>query len=179
MGGSEEMLYKELEDCEQCPFFNELCNGGWTSSPSGNPVEPPCTCWDGNDDLGELYNNAIDTIRRYEEAEDRRWEREQEDKKKKEERNRKARESRWAVREEQREINSLRKRIKNNNNIISRIHNIINATNFANQAFGHKERIGIKRNLIEVENEKLQARIDELILIKKEKLKQLRMNNKI
>ncbi len=174
------MLYKDLEDCDQCPFFNDLCKGGWTSSPSGTPIEPPCTCWDDSDDLDDLYNNAVDRIRRCEEAEDRKWEREQANKKKKEERNKKARQSRWAVRVEQWEINSLRKRIKNNNKLLSMARSYASATNFANEVFGYEERIEIKnKNPLEIENEQLQARIDELSLIKKEKLKQLKAENKI
>jgi hypothetical protein len=176
------MLVKELfalEDCDQCPFYNELCSGGWTYSYGGTPIEPRCTMWNDNDDVDELYRIAVDGLRRYEEAEERRWQKEEENKKKKEERNKKARDSRWAVRTEQREITSLRKRIRNNNKIMSFARSFAHATNFANEAFGYTERVEVKNNPLEAENEKLQARIDELILIKKKKLKQLRKENKI
>ena len=42
----------DITECEECPLFGNDCTGGWTSSPSGTPIEPPCCSW--NDDT-EVY----------------------------------------------------------------------------------------------------------------------------
>jgi hypothetical protein len=173
------MLYKNMEDCNQCPLLNEFCKGGMTCSPGGMPIEPPCTCWNDDDDLDKIYSDMCDSQRRYEEAEDRRWKREEEARKKKEEKAKKARQTRWAVRTEQREIVSLRRKIRSNERLLSLAQGMAMATNFANEMFGYEERLVIaKKNPIESENEKLQTRINELIEIKKEKLKQHRNSQK-
>lgn len=173
------MKYKDLEDCDECPFYKDLCKGGWTSSPSGTPIEPPCTCWEDDDDLDALYDEAIESMRRHELAEEKRWLKEQEEKKKKEEKAKKVQQTRWAVRAEQREIVQLRRKIRNNKKLLSLAQGFAAATNFANEMFGYEERLEIKKkNPLERENEKLQARIDELIKTKKEKLKQIRIQRK-
>lgn len=168
------MLYKELDNCDECPLYNELCSGGWTSGYGGTPIEPPCTCWNDEDDLDEIYNNMIEGQRKHEDYLDKKYKEEERIKQKKIERAKKAEESKWAVWPEQREINSLRKIIKNNNKILSFARNYASAVNFTNEAFGYKERIIEKdKNPLEIENEKLQEKIYELEKIKKEKLKQL------
>jgi hypothetical protein len=173
------MLYKDLQDCDDCPFFGEFCKGGMTCSPSGDPIEPPCVNWNDNDDLDVLYHEAVEGERRYEEAQERRWKREQEIKRKKEERAKKAKQARWAVWSEQREITQLRKKIKNNERLLSYANAMAKATNFANEMFGYEERVAVReRNPLELENESLQKRIDELIIIKKEKLKEHRKKQK-
>ena len=42
----------DITECEDCPLFGNDCVGGWISSPSGTPIEPPCCSW--NDDT-EVY----------------------------------------------------------------------------------------------------------------------------
>ena len=42
----------DITGCEDCPLLGNDCVGGWTSSPSGTPIEPPCCSW--NDDT-EVY----------------------------------------------------------------------------------------------------------------------------
>jgi len=55
------MLYKDLEDCDDCPLYKNLCPGGWISNPSGssNPIEPPCINWNDEDDLDEIYKKLM------------------------------------------------------------------------------------------------------------------------
>ena len=42
----------DITGCEDCPLLGNDCVGGWTSSPSGTPIEPPRCSW--NDDT-EVY----------------------------------------------------------------------------------------------------------------------------
>jgi hypothetical protein len=178
------MLVKELreleEGCkEQCPLYDEFCPGGMACY-GGDPIEPPCMYWDDeNEDVDDIYHRMFMSRIRYEEAEDKKYKREQEAKKKKEEKAKKARDARWHVRTEQREITSLRRRIRSNKKLLSFANSWATATNITNEMFGYEERLEIKKkNPLEIENEKLQARIDELDKIKKEKLKQFRAKRK-
>jgi len=47
------VLAKEIQDCESCPLYKHDCKGGWTSDGNGNPVEPPCTSWNDDDEIYE------------------------------------------------------------------------------------------------------------------------------
>jgi hypothetical protein len=175
------MLYKDLEDCNQCPLMDEFCKGGMVSGYGGDPIEPPCVAmsWNDDDDLDDIYNNMVDGQRRYEEAEDRKRKREEEARKKKEEIAKKVRQAKWVVRTEQREILSLRRKIRSNERLLSTAQSMAMATNFANEMFGYEKRITIKKeNPLAIENNKLQTRIDELSKIKKDKLKQYRKSQK-
>ena len=173
------MLYQELEDCDQCPLNDEYCKGGMTSSPSGVPIEPPCTCWNPDDDLDDLYNNMVEGQRRYEEAEDKRWKKEEEKRKANEEKAKRAREARYITYLETKQITRLRKKIKNNNKFLNFAKSFASAVNMTNEMFGYEERIVEKpKNILEIENEELQIKIDELEKVKKEKLKELRNKRK-
>jgi len=174
------MKYKELEDCDQCQLFNDLCSGGWTSSPSGNPIEPPCTCWNPDDDLDELYDSAVASQLAHEEYLKRKWKEEDNLKKKKEEKAKKAREARMITYSENRQITQLRREIRRNNEILNFARSFSSAVNMTNEMFGKEERIVEKpKNLLEIENEELQERINELDKIRKEKLKQLRNKRRL
>lgn len=59
-------LAKEIDDCENCPLFHEDCAGGWTSSPAGTPIEPPCCNWNDDD---EIYAGMYDRDYDYSERE--------------------------------------------------------------------------------------------------------------
>jgi len=169
------MLYKELEDCEQCPLYKDLCPGGWTSSPSGNPIEPPCTNWKDDDDLDELYDNAIASNLAHEEYLERKWAEEEKRKKINEEKAKRSEESRWATRHERNQISKLRKQIRKNNMLLNLSRSFASAFNMTNEMFGHEERIVEKsKKPLELENEILQSKIEEVDKIRKEKLKQLR-----
>jgi len=48
----------DITDCESCPLHKKDCVGGWTSGGAGEPIEPPCTSWDGQDEIFEgMYEN--------------------------------------------------------------------------------------------------------------------------
>lgn len=175
------MLYKDLEGCEQCPFsINGDCPDGWASSPYGTPMEPPCTCWDDEDDVEEIYNYCIEARNKYEIQEHKKYLEEQEKKEKNAEKARKAREARSEVWKEQAEIKKLRKIIKANNKILSFTQTFAEAINETNEMFGYSERVEFKeKNHLEIENEKILTRIEELEAIKKEKLKALHKRRKI
>ena len=65
------MKYKDLEYCDDCPLYKDLCPGGWTSSPSGSshPIEPPCIKWNDEDDMDEIYNKIMKNISKEEDKE--------------------------------------------------------------------------------------------------------------
>ena len=43
----------EIEDCSECPLYQADCPGGWSSDGTGQPIEPPCTSWDDDDEIYE------------------------------------------------------------------------------------------------------------------------------
>jgi len=51
------MKAKDIDDCDNCPLRENDCRGGWTAGVGGNPVEPPCTSWDGET---EVYEGMYD-----------------------------------------------------------------------------------------------------------------------
>lgn len=64
----DEVIYaRDIDDCSVCPLYEKDCPGGWTSSGSGTPIEPPCTSWNGDE---EIYEGMYDRdYRDYEYAE--------------------------------------------------------------------------------------------------------------
>lgn len=58
----DEVIYaRDIDDCSVCPLCEKDCPGGWTSSPSGNPIEPPCTSWSGDEEIYEgMYDRYSD-----------------------------------------------------------------------------------------------------------------------
>lgn len=58
----DEVIYaRDIDDCSVCPLYEKDCPGGWTSSPSGNPIEPPCTSWNGDEEIYEgMYDRYSD-----------------------------------------------------------------------------------------------------------------------
>lgn len=55
----------EIEDCSDCPLYQTDCPGGWKSDGAGNPIEPPCTSWNGDEEIYEGmydYNPSEDDI---------------------------------------------------------------------------------------------------------------------
>lgn len=45
------VLAKDIDDCSNCPLYKSECLGGWTSDGAGNPIEPPCTSWNDDDEI--------------------------------------------------------------------------------------------------------------------------------
>lgn len=58
----DEVIYaRDIDDCSNCPLCGKDCPGGWTSSPSGNPIEPPCASWNGDEEIYEgMYDRYSD-----------------------------------------------------------------------------------------------------------------------
>jgi len=175
------MLFKEIEDCDTCPFrkdgeYEELCDH------TGNPDKcHPCEMMNtyGNIDIDDITHEIYASHHAYEEHLERKWAEEDRLKKAKEEKTRKARESRWVTYSESRQITRLRRQIRNNNKLLNFTRSFASAVNITNEMFGYEKRIIEKqKNPLEIENEKLQAKIDEIDKIRKEKLKQLREKRK-
>lgn len=68
------VLAKDIDDCSNCPLYESECPGGWTSNGAGNPIEPPCTSWNDDDEIwdGMLEHQRIE----WEEYEERQKKRE-------------------------------------------------------------------------------------------------------
>lgn len=78
----------EIEECEDCPLYKKDCPGGWTSDGTGQPVEPPCTSWNDDDEIYEGmytdYEPSEAEIRGWREIEARREEQRKEEQHRKE-----------------------------------------------------------------------------------------------
>lgn len=78
------MKLSEIDDCSICPLPGEgLCPGGMVCY-GGEPIEPPCTSWDGDEDVEDYIESVHASILEREEYEDRLRE-ERENKKRKNE----------------------------------------------------------------------------------------------
>lgn len=173
------MKLSEIDNCEDCRLKQEdICHGGWTSDGRGEPVEPPCCTMEEDTDLDEWVNEYYDRMLSFEIAEEKRIKREKIKQEKKELAKKRRYEAKCEVYQENLEIKMLRKRINKNNNIMSFAKSFEFAINATNEMFGYKERVETKENPLQSENEKLQQRIDELQLIKKKKLSNLRKRRK-
>lgn len=86
---NEVVIAAQIEDCQGCPLYQEDCPGGWTSGPGGTPIEPPCTSWNGDEEIyAGMYEREVDyplqSIRWAEEARARREQEEAERRRRKE-----------------------------------------------------------------------------------------------
>lgn len=50
----------DITDCAECPLYDHDCCGGWSSNGCGTPIEPPCTSWNGDE---EIYEGMYDRYR--------------------------------------------------------------------------------------------------------------------
>ncbi len=91
------MKARDIEDCDNCPLREEHCHGGMTSSPSGAPIEPPCTSWNPDDEIGNVVDEIEASIFEQEERAGREYKQEQELKRKNKIKSERARESRLHV----------------------------------------------------------------------------------
>lgn len=57
-----EVIYaRDIDDCSVCPLYKKDCPGGWTSGGGGTPIEPPCTSWNGDEEIYEgMYDRYSD-----------------------------------------------------------------------------------------------------------------------
>lgn len=49
--GDDIILAKDIKECEDCPLLHNDCCGGWTTNGNGTPIEPPCTSWNGDEEI--------------------------------------------------------------------------------------------------------------------------------
>ena len=164
------MKAKDIEDCSQCPWLGEYCKGGMTSDGCGRPIEPPCCSWDPEEDIEDIYDSQAANESAYQDYISHEIEKEKAVKLKKEITKRKRRESSLLLFEENREIKRLRKQIEANNYLLC----LTNAFNFVSKTIGGSESKQKEKHVLEIENKRLEDKIEELKLIKKNKLKELR-----
>ena len=51
------MLFKEIDDCENCPIKEEgICTGETRSDGRGNAIEPPCAILDEDDNVEDFID---------------------------------------------------------------------------------------------------------------------------
>lgn len=174
------MKAKEIDDCEQCPLKGEFCKGGWTASPSGNPIEPPCTSWDPEEDIDDIYSSYSASQLAREEYEDRKWEEEKAAEIKRKKRLERAHQSRMATYSETRQISRLRRQIGKSLKFLSFVRGFSQAVSLTNDMFGYENAPPVEKpkHPLEIQNEKYEQEIQELDKIRKEKLKQLRQSRK-
>lgn len=163
------MTFEELNEmndpCKECPLNEtEYCNRRACMED-----EPPCAWAEGN--IDEWIADVEDTNRRLDEAEDRRI-REQERKaeiaRKKEETERRMR---LFCKQEIGAVKAFKKQYDELKKLVDYAICYAEATNFANEAFGYKERISVKPE-VKVELEELKARLMEAQHIYEEKRKE-------
>ena len=112
------MKLYEIEDCDEWPIRDEgICPGGWTSGANGNPIEPPCAGWDGEEDVEDYISSVYASIAAREEYEDCLWKGKQEKQRKNEIAKRKRRYINSYCISERLTVESLKKQIKSYENV--------------------------------------------------------------
>ena len=106
------MKLSEIDDCSICPLPGEgLCPGGMVCY-GGEPIEPPCTSWDGDEDVEDYIESIHASILEREEYEDRL----REEREKKKRKNKIAKRKRQYLNiycySEKHDVKSLKKQIK-------------------------------------------------------------------
>lgn len=172
------MLYKEIDDCVQCPLLKEeICPGGYTSSPSGTPIEPPCCGFDDDTDLEQWIEDYYENQRRYEEYLDKKWEAEQKKKRKAEIAKKKRDYLKWYCFDEKLEVKRARKRLSAHQAAISLGESITFAFNMTNEMFGYSERLK-KNKKVDDELKNLEDALADAEMKLKEKQKEGRKTEK-
>lgn len=153
------MKLYEIEDCDECPIRDEgICPGGWTSGAGGDPIEPPCAGWDGEEDVEDYISSVYASIAAREEYEDRLWKEEQEKQRKNEIAKKKRRYINSYCISERLAVKSLKKQIKNYENAERFASSLVAAFNITNEMFRYPER----KEVNPVITEKLQTLREEL-----------------
>ena len=149
------MRLSEIEDCSECPIKDEgICPGGWTSGAGGQPIEPPCTSWDADEEVEDYIQGYYARIQAREEYEDMLWKEQQEKKRK----NEIARQKRQYIKlyciSERCEVKRLKKELASYEKAASLASSFVSAFNITNEIFGYAERKTI--------NPQITTRINEL-----------------
>lgn len=115
------MKLSEIDDCSICPLPGEgLCPGGMVCY-GGEPIEPPCTSWDGDEDVEDYIESVHASILEREEYEDRLREEREKKKRKNEIAKRKRQYLNIYCYSEKHDVKSLKKQIKSYESIESEI----------------------------------------------------------
>lgn len=131
----------EIEDCDECLIKDEgICPGGWTSGAGGAPIEPPCTSWDGDEEVDDYIEGYYASILAREEWEDRMWEEKQKRKRKNEIARRKRQYLKIYCIAERCEVKQLKKELNNYERAVSFANSFATAFNITNEMFGYSER---------------------------------------
>lgn len=166
------MLFKELDDCEQCPLMKEeICPGGWSASPSGMPIEPPCCSFEDDTDLDKWINDYYENLSRYEERLDREWRAEREKKRKAEKAKRKRDYLKRYCFAEETEVKRARKRLSAHQAAVSFAQSMAFAINTTNEMFHYSERVSVNKK-VDDELERLQNALADAEKKLKEKQKE-------
>lgn len=149
------MILSEIEDCSECPIKDEgICPGGWTSGAGGQPIEPPCTSWDADEEVEDYIQGYYARIQAREEYEDRLWKEQQEKKRK----NEIARQKRQYIKlyciSERCEVKRLKKELASYEKAASLASSFVSTFNITNEIFGYAERKTV--------NPQITTRINEL-----------------
>ena len=179
----EKIFKKDLEDLcfENCPLHLEGMCSISNSNPSTYGVDPPCAWLEDDDEVYDWINSKNEQIRILEDMEDTKIRAEKE----RQVKNKKAAELRQQsashVYHETYNIKRLRKKIQTNKNIIRFAKTLAEAFSFANSMVYNSEIKPTKKDYelkLEAENTELQKQIDELQVIKTQKLKEYRKQRK-
>lgn len=160
---NEKLLWKDFaaqESCDGCPLLEEeICPRGMTCY-GGEPVEPPCTCFDDDTDLNQWVIDYYKRLNYYEELEDARIKEER----KRKERAKKAADTRrkmqWYCWNEIHELKQAKQELKAQLNLENFVKTVAEAVNFANATFHCEERLTVKPQVSE-KVKLLQERVDE------------------
>lgn len=57
------VYYRDIDDCDKCPAYKDICPGGWRARPTGGtPIEPPCCGWDDDFNVTEWCEVSLKYI---------------------------------------------------------------------------------------------------------------------
>lgn len=114
------MKLSEIDDCSICPLPGEgLCPGGMVCY-GGEPIEPPCTSWDGDEDVEDYIESVHASILEREEYEDCLREEREKKKRKNEIAKRKRQYLNIYCYSEKHDVKSLKKQIKSYKNMFGK-----------------------------------------------------------
>lgn len=143
------MKLSEIDDCSICPLPVEgLCPGGMVCY-GGEPIEPPCTSWDGDEDVEDYIESVHASILEREEYEDRLREEREKKKRKNEIAKRKRQYLNIYCYSEKHDAKSLKKQIKSYESIERFADSIATAFNITNEMFRYPERKEVNPEIAE------------------------------
>lgn len=163
------MKASEITDCSECPLEDTDYCKGMTSGAGGISIEPPCTSWKGDEEIGieeyehkkVSYERYLDKIQKEKDAKE----------KKKKDILQKRRNSYFLNYAENKEITKLRRIIRNLEKQKSFVGSIPAAFNITNNMMQTGRKVNMDFSEINNLIDEYKLRIEKLKKIKKEKLK--------